>query len=268
MKKECDLLVVDDEPAITGSVARICAAEGMTVDQADCAAAGFAMLERCAYRLIVCDIRMAGVDGFQFLSTVAAMHISTPVVMVTGYATVQNVVRSMFSGAVDFIPKPFTSDELLAVVQRGLRYDQLLKEAIAAAVKSPPGAAPYASCPLEYRRLGHVSWVSMESREAALVGVCDPFVRTVGGVRSVKLMAAGGEIVQGDRCAAIISEDGLSHGVMSPISGRILGVNAKVVSRRSLVEEEPYAKGWLYRVLPSNPEPEFNELVRCRVDSL
>lgn len=266
-KPQRDILVVDDEPTITGSVRKICSAEGLTVDEAQSATAGFQMLERCSYRLIFSDIRMAGVDGFELLAHVAAERIMTPVVMVTGYATVDNAVRAMFSGAIDFLPKPFTADELLAVLRRGLRYEKL-KAAEAASAEKSSDPALYAPCLETYRRLGHVSWVTMERRGTALVGACDPFIRTLGGLRGVELKTVGSEAVRGRRCANLLSADGLTHSLMSPVSGRIVESNAQAVARRTLVEKLPYGKGWLYRILPSDPGPELEQLISCRFDSL
>ena len=48
--------------------------------------------------------------------------------------------------------------------------------------------------------------------------------------------------------------DGTSHGIMCPMGGKILEVNSEVQSQPSLLEKDPYFKGWLYRILPSNPE--------------
>jgi len=266
-KPQRDVLVVDDEPTITGSVRKICSAEGLRVDEAPSAAAGFQLLERCSYRLIFSDIKMAGADGFELLAHVAAKRIMAPVVMVTGYATEDNAVRAMFSGAIDFLPKPFTADELLAVLRRGLRYERL-KAAEAASADKPSGAEPYVPCRETCRRLGHVSWATMERQGTALVGACDPFIRTLGGLRGVALLPAGSEVVRGRRCAGLLSADGLTHSLMSPVSGRIVESNAQAVSRRALVEKHPYGQGWLYRIAPCAPGPELEQLISCRRDCL
>ncbi|MBI5240069.1 MAG: response regulator [Elusimicrobia bacterium] len=258
-RRKRDILVVDDEPSITGSVDRICGCESLSVDKADSAEAGFGLLDSAVYRLILCDIRMAGADGFAFLLHAAKTRVATPVVMITGYATVHNAVRSMFSGAIDFIAKPFTADELLAVVRRGLRYDELRRQAA-------EGAANCAPYPRRCRRLGHVSWAVMEKEGTALVGVCDPFLKTLGGVAGVALGPAGGELVQGGRGAEFRSQDGLLHGMMSPLSGRIVETNA--AAEPAALAKDPYGKGWLYRIMPSDPGPELEQLVISGADSL
>ena len=48
--------------------------------------------------------------------------------------------------------------------------------------------------------------------------------------------------------------DGSVHGIMCPMSGRVLEVNEEVRTNPALIEKDPYFKGWLYRILPSDPE--------------
>ena len=60
--------------------------------------------------------------------------------------------------------------------------------------------------------------------------------------------------MQGTPCAVATSLDGSTHEIMCPMGGKILEVNADAQSTPSLVEKDPYFRGWLYRILPSNPE--------------
>ena len=121
MSADKDLLVVEDEPVIAQAVVKICSAEGLRVDAAERASAGLELLEKASYHLILCDIMMTDLDGFQFLAELGKRGVRTPLVMKTGFATVENAVRSLSLGAVDFIPIPFTADEQMAEVRRGMR---------------------------------------------------------------------------------------------------------------------------------------------------
>ena len=60
-----------------------------------------------------------------FLAMLARKGIRTPVILTTGMSTMENAVRALSSGAIDFIPKPFTVDELLSSVYRARRYHQI-----------------------------------------------------------------------------------------------------------------------------------------------
>ncbi len=145
-----DILVIDDEPTITQAVVKICSAEGMTIAAADHASEALRCLEESKFRLVLCDIMMHGLDGFQFLEELARRGIQTPVVMMTGYSTVEIAVKSLSStGAVDYIPKPFTADELLTVIRRSLRCGMLLdKDDLAGLPRNK--SMSYVSCPANY----------------------------------------------------------------------------------------------------------------------
>jgi len=249
-----DILVIDDEPAITQAVVKVCSAEGMTITAADHASKALRYLEESKFRLVLCDIMMHELDGFQFLNELDRRGIQTPVVMMTGYSTVENAVKSLSTaGAVDYIAKPFTADELLTVIRRSLRCGMLLDKAESAGLpRNKPMS--YVSCPANYYKLGYVSWVLMEDEGTARIGVSDLFLKAAEGISEFELSAPGEELIQGIPCAVATSPDGSTHGIMCPMSGKILEVNADVQSTPSLVEKDPYFRGWLYRILPSNPE--------------
>lgn len=260
MRQLRDILVIDDEPMVTRSVVKICSAEGMTVSAAGHASEALQSLKSYEFRLILCDIMMPELNGFQFLEELSHRGIHTPVVMMTGYSTVENAVKSMTTtGAVDYIPKPFTADELLTVVQRSLRCVELLNDAESASL-TRRDAMGYIPCPANYHRLGYVSWALMEDKGTAVIGVSDLFLKAAEGIRELELSAPGEDLLQGIPCAEVTSPDGAIHNIMCPLSGRILEVNNEAQSTPSLIEKDPYFRGWLYRILPSNPASDLQWL--------
>ena len=255
-----DILVIDDEPTVTQAVVKICGAEGMTVSAAGQASEALRNLEDSEFHLMLCDIMMPELNGFQFLEELARRGIRTPVVMMTGYSTVENAVRSLTStGAVDYIPKPFTADELLTVVQRSLRCGKLLEEADSAGLPRS-GAMSFVPPPANYYSLGYASWALMEDKGTAKIGVSDLFMKATKGIKEIELSPLGEDLLQGVTCAEVISPDGLQHSIMCPLSGSVLEVNQNALSDPSLVERDPYFRGWLYRVLPTNPKSDLQWL--------
>jgi CheY-like chemotaxis protein/glycine cleavage system H lipoate-binding protein len=239
---------------VAQAVVKVCSGEGMTVTAAGQASEALRSLEQSSFRLALCDIMMPELDGFQFLEELARRGIQTPVVMMTGYSTVENAVKSLSStGAVDYISKPFTADELLTVIRRSLRCCLLLDEAESAGLPRK-NSMSYVPCPANYHRLGYVSWVLMEDEGTAKIGVSDLFLKAAEGIRGFELSAPGEDLAQGIPCAVATSPDGSAHGIMCPMSGRILEANADAQSMPSLVEKDPYFRGWLYRILPSDPD--------------
>ena len=261
MKDQRDILAIDDEPVITGAIRKVCAAEGLSVDTEEGAAAGLARLEDGSYRLIICDLMMPGTGGLEFLAEAARRGVRSPVIIATGYATLENAVLSLARGAINFIPKPFTAEELLAAVRLALRCDQLQREAAAPpGAGAPPACAP---CPTGYYRLGCLSWAKVESEGSVLVGAGGLFLGAVGPLGALELSLPGEETMQGAACAAAVSAAGDRHPVLCPVSGRIVEVNAGAAATPALAEKEPYSGGWLYRVLPSNLQAELGRLTAC-----
>jgi DNA-binding response OmpR family regulator len=260
MKKLQDILVIDDEPTVTQAVAKICSAEGMTVSAAGHAKEALRQIEEGEFRLVLCDIMMPELNGFEFLEELARRGIRTHVVMMTGYSTVENAVRSLTStGAVDYIPKPFTTDELLAVVKRSLRCGALMEEAESASLNRRDSIS-HVPCPADYYKLGCASWALMEDEGTARIGVSDLFLKATEGIRELELSPLGEDLLQGIPCAEAIAPDGTRHEIMCPLSGRILEVNTQAQSNPSLIERDPYFRGWLYRILPSNPKSDLQWL--------
>jgi CheY-like chemotaxis protein/glycine cleavage system H lipoate-binding protein len=248
-----DILVIEDELSVTQAVLMVCEEEGMTASAVDNASEALRRLQNGTFRLVLCDIMMQGIDGFQFLEELARAGIDVPVIMMTGYSTVENAVKSLAAGAIDYIPKPFTADELLTAIRRSLRSSAILAVAESAGLERR-NSVEYVSCPDHYYRLGYVSWVLMEDEGTARIGICDLFLKATEGIRDLSLSEPGEDLVQGIPCAVATSPDGSEHGIMCPMSGKVLEVNAEALAKPSLVEKDPYFKGWLYRVLPSNPE--------------
>ena len=248
-----DILVIEDEPMVTQAVEMVCGDAGMTVTSVDNATAALRHLRETEFRLALCDIMMPELDGFQLLEALVREGIQTPVIMMTGYSTVENAVRSLAAGAVDYIAKPFTADELLTVIRRSFRSAALLEVAESAGLERE-SSLTYVPCPDQYLRLGYVSWVLLEDEGTARIGVSDLFLKAAEGIQALELSEPGEDLVQGLPCAVAIAPDGASHGVMCPMSGKILEVNSEAQANPSLVEKDPYFKGWLYRILPSDPE--------------
>ena len=264
MKAARDILVIDDEDVITHAVVRVCSAEGFAVDIAESAAVGLERMEHAKYRLVLCDVMMADVDGFGFLAELNRRQIRTPVIMSTGMSTMENAVRALNSGAIDFIPKPFTADELLTTVLRGLSYSRLLE----AAEQAAPGTLVWVPCPPQYYRLGYTSWLSQERAGTVKVGVTDHYLKTLDAIQSITLGAAGDDVVQGASCATITGVDGVEHGVLCPVTGRIVEANEAVGSSPMAMERDPYFQGWLYRVLPSELQYDLQHLTACSSDRM
>ncbi|MBK7256340.1 MAG: response regulator [Ignavibacteriae bacterium] len=258
MAHTADILVVDDERVILDAVSKICSLEGYRVAQAPEASVAAHMLESGTYGLMLCDIMMPQMDGFQLLEIARKRAPGMPVIMATGYSTVENAVRSLREGAIDFVPKPFTSDELLSAVGRAVRY-RTIAEALHAVGQGPADPALLiVPCPPKYQRLGYASWVVLEDGGTALIGLTHLFLRILERIDALDLQPVNAEIAQGTTCAQVRTPDGLSHSVLAPVSGRIVEVNPAATP--DAIEKDPYFAGWLYRCIPSDVDYEMPQL--------
>ena len=113
-------LVIDDEQIVLDSVAKILTQEDFEVDTALSSRLGLDRAVQETYDIVLTDIRMPEIGGMRVLRDIKRAKPSLPVVMITGYATVQSAVQAMKLGATDYIEKPFTPEELLKVVSDAL----------------------------------------------------------------------------------------------------------------------------------------------------
>jgi len=118
MKKK--ILAIDDEKIVLDSVEKILSAEGFEVDRSQDSREGLDRALNRDYDLVLCDIRMPEIGGMRVLRDIKRAKPALPVIIFTGYATVQSAVSAMKLGATDYIEKPFTPDMLITSISRGL----------------------------------------------------------------------------------------------------------------------------------------------------
>lgn len=114
------ILVIDDEVGMREGCRRALAPKGFHVEIAEHGVEGLRKLREGRFDLVLLDAMMPGMSGLELLERIHEHDANIVCVMITGYATVDLAAQAMKQGARDFLPKPFTSDELLAVVHRGL----------------------------------------------------------------------------------------------------------------------------------------------------
>lgn len=122
------VLVVDDERAVRDEIGEALAAAGQEVTLARNADQALSKLAERAADVVLCDLRMPGVDGLALLERVRAEHPATAFLLMTAYASVETAVQALKSGAADYLLKPLVIDELLAKVEHLLTFQRLTRE--------------------------------------------------------------------------------------------------------------------------------------------
>lgn len=121
----CDVLVVDDEAAIRGLITRWLQAAGYRTQAAVNAEQAIQNLGTTAPAVVVSDIEMPGRDGFWLAEQVHLRFPQTAIVMMTGCLDTGVAARSMRTGAMDYLRKPFTRDQLTSSLSRAVQWHRL-----------------------------------------------------------------------------------------------------------------------------------------------
>ncbi len=124
------ILCVDDEEVILDSFRKILVLDGYSVDTVQTGQEALGLLQTHHYDFVFTDLKMPTMDGVDVTKAVKHMRPDIDVVIITGYATVETAVECMKHGALDYVQKPFTEDELLAFVKKSLfkRQDRIQKQ--------------------------------------------------------------------------------------------------------------------------------------------
>ena len=123
-----DILVIDDDAKIRASVGKFLIARGHTVIEAANGEKGLKVVKSQAVDIVITDVKMPGIDGFEVLRQVRELSPETEVIVVTGINDAENAFRALRDGAFDFFTKPFKIELLNAAIQRTVRYQTLRKE--------------------------------------------------------------------------------------------------------------------------------------------
>jgi DNA-binding NtrC family response regulator len=116
-----NILVIDDEVAVNNNIRKILAKKGYHVDQALTRDEALDKISSRPYKLVLLDLKIPGVQGLELLKAVRDNNPSAKVIVITGYASIETAVESARMGAVNYLPKPFTPDEIRNVTDQAFK---------------------------------------------------------------------------------------------------------------------------------------------------
>jgi len=122
------ILVVDDDPIVCGSLTELLRFEGFEVDTASDGESALELVEKTQYNLILADVSMPGITGFDVLRRVKEDHPQIEVILTTAYGTVENAVEAIKLGAHNYLTKPIVDEEIKMMVDRCLRMQAMRTE--------------------------------------------------------------------------------------------------------------------------------------------
>ena len=120
MAKQEHILVADDDAVIREGLRRVLGMQGYQVETQPNGRLAMDRLQESSFDLLITDLKMPGMSGLEVLQAVRVLQPEMPVILITGFAAVDNAVEVMKNGAADYLAKPFTNEEILAKVRKAL----------------------------------------------------------------------------------------------------------------------------------------------------
>src|SRR5580698_4694621 len=114
------ILIIDDESAIRESLETLLALEGYTIELAINGEEGLDRIEHNYYDLVLLDLALPGKNGLEILHLIRERQPALPVIMITAYGKVDNVVEAIRTGAQNFVQKPWDNEKLLADIRSAI----------------------------------------------------------------------------------------------------------------------------------------------------
>jgi len=124
------VLVVDDEPSILNTLKKALSLEGYSVDVAGGVVLAQERLSKKSYDVLLLDVSLPDGNGVELLEKLRSSGVDTPVIMMSGHATIDTAIRATRLGAIDFLEKPVSTDRLLVVLENTLRLMRAEEEAL------------------------------------------------------------------------------------------------------------------------------------------
>ena len=116
-----NILVIDDEVAVNNNIRKILSKKGYHVDQAVTKDDALEKIQASPYKLVLLDLRIPGVRGLELLKALRDQNPEAKVIIITGYASIETAVEAARLGAIDYLAKPFTPDEIRDATDKALR---------------------------------------------------------------------------------------------------------------------------------------------------
>ena len=260
------ILCVDDEDVILDSFRKILVLDGYSVDTVTKGQEALKLIQSHHYDFLFTDLKMPEMDGVEVTKAVKHLRPDIDVVIITGYASVETAVETMKYGAMDYVQKPFTDDELLAFVKKAVikRQDRIQKQ-IKPKVHITHLADAKSSMMCEFAIPGGVfisqghCWVSMEQDGNVKVGIDDFAKKLIGKVDAIEFPNLGMVVKMGQPLFTV-KQGNKSITFNSPVSGKVIKLNKPLQYDIELLNVTPYDSNWVCELDAEDIDTELKNL--------
>lgn len=260
------ILCVDDEEVILSGFRKILVLDGYSVDTVENGKEALGLIQKNHYDFVFTDLKMPEMDGLEVTKSVKHLRPDIDVVIITGYATVETAVDCMKYGAMDYVQKPFTQDELLAFVKKTLikrqdRIQKLLKPKVH--ITHFPGEEELQKA--EFSIPGGVfisdshCWVSLDQDGTAKIGVDDFAKKLVGKIDNIDFPNLGMTVKAGQPLFTIKQKNKVIT-FHSPLSGLVSKINLLLKEDYEALDITSYDNNWICCLDTENIDSELATL--------
>lgn len=260
------ILCVDDEEVILGSFRKILVLDGYSVDTVETGQEALGLIQKHHYDFVFTDLKMPMMDGVEVTKSVKHLRPDIDVIIITGYASVETAVETMKYGAMDYVQKPFTEDELLAFVKKTLikRQDRIQKQLKPKVhITHLPAASDFIKG--EFSIPGGVfinknhTWLSINQEGIARVGIDDFAKKLIGKIDAIDLPNLGMSVKAGQPLFTV-RQGNRRVTFNSPVTGNVSQVNTLLKENLHTLEVTPYEKNWICALDTDKIDDEIKQL--------
>ncbi len=260
------ILAVDDEEIVLDSFRKILVLAGYSIDTVQTGQEALDLVRKRNYDFVFTDLKMPDMDGVEVCKAVKHLRPDIDVIIITGYATVETAVETMKYGAMDYIQKPFTEDELVAMVEKFLiRRKERIRKEMKSRVHITHVGEHEAKETIDFYIPGGIfisewhTWAGITETGEARVGIDDFAAKILGKIDAIEAPSQGMEVKQGDLLLNVhIGQEIVPF--YSPVSGQVLQVNKKVISDPDLLSITPYENNWICKIDADHIEDDLKNL--------
>jgi DNA-binding NtrC family response regulator len=124
------IVIIDDDPQLSRSFAKLLLQEGLEVRTAPSGEAGLEEISNSPPDLVILDIRLPGMNGLETFQAIHRQHPTLPVIIITAYGSTETTIEAMRMGAFDYIHKPFDIPAMLRLIGKGLESSRCMKQKV------------------------------------------------------------------------------------------------------------------------------------------
>lgn len=260
------ILAVDDETIVLDSFRKILVLAGYSVDTVETGQEALGLVKKRDYDFVFTDLKMPEMDGLDVTKAVKHLRPDIDVIMITGFATIESAVDAMKFGALDYVQKPFTADELVDFVNKSLirRQDRIERQIRPKVHLVTPSSKAKDSTHVFNVPAGlfispEHEWLSVEMTGVVRIGLDDFTQKLIGEISGIILPDRDSRIKRGDNLFSI-KRNGETLTFSSPVSGRVTAVNSELTDYINILKIKPYEVGWICCIEATNLTQELKDL--------